>query len=200
MNQFGFFAFAVSGTLAVNQRRLDLFGALVVAIVTAVGGGTMRDVLMSTGSVYWVEDPTPIFTASIGWIVTIGVLRRWQHLSKALPIADAMGLAIFCVLGAEQALKSGSSISIAIIMGVFTAVAGGIIRDVLSGAVPLILQRELYATAAVLGAATFVILTELGAGRTISIVVGMSAALSLRLISIRWNISLPVFSIDKGPS
>lgn len=198
LNQFGYFAFAVSGTLAVSRRRLDLFGALVMAIVTAVGGGTLRDLLLGSGSVYWVDDPTPIVTATIGGVFAIAMLRRQPRVKRALPVADALGLAVFSVMGAEQAQILGASAPIAMVMGVLTAIAGGIIRDTLSGTVPLILQRELYASAAVLGSASFVLLEQIGAGRTLAILIGIALATGLRLVSMRWNYSLPCFEVDEA--
>lgn len=197
LNQFGYFAFAVSGTLAVSRKRLDLFGVLVMAIITAIGGGTLRDLLLGSGSVYWVDDPTPLVTATLGGAFAIAMLRRQPRVTRALPVADALGLAVFCVLGAEQAQILGASAPIAVVMGVISAIAGGIIRDMLSGTVPLILQRELYASAAVLGAASFVILEQIGVGRMPAILVGITLAMGLRLISMRWNYSLPCFEMEE---
>lgn len=194
----GVAVFAISGSLAAGQRQMDLFGVLVLATVTAIGGGTLRDLLLNTDTIFWIEDPIYIAISVAAGAVTMLIvrLRKAAPFPGAVRVADAGGLALFAVLGADTATSAGVHGSIVVVMGVMTAVAGGIIRDLLSGRAPLILRDEIYATAAVLGALTYVVLIEVDAGRSIALLIGALAALILRLAAIRWNLTLPTFSID----
>jgi uncharacterized membrane protein YeiH len=195
LDLFGVAVFAASGALMAGRKRMDLFGVVVLAVVTAVGGGTLRDVLLGITPVFWVRDPLPIVVALGAALATVAAARRWRLERPALLVADAFGLALFTVLGAEHALHAGTPAVVALIMGVMSGVAGGIVRDLLCSEVPLILRREIYATAALLGAAVFVGLCWLGVGRPLAITAGMGAGLTLRLAAIRWSFSLPVFSL-----
>lgn len=195
----GVFVFAISGALAACQFRMNLFGVLVLSVVTAIGGGTLRDLLTNVPTIFWVDDPTYVLVALIGGIFTIIVARSWTIPPTGLLVADAFGLSLFCVLGAQQALGAGTSAAIAIVMGVLSAVAGGVIRDIFSSTIPLIFQREIYAMAAVLGASTFVVLVEAGSGRNLSMILGILAAFTLRLIAIRWGLTLTVVSAEEPP-
>ncbi len=193
LDLFGTVVFAVSGALAAGRKNLDLFGVLVLAVVTAIGGGTLRDVTLGATPVFWVTDPVYLWLASIAGLVTVYLARHDFLQRRFLPIADALGLATFCVIGAERALSLGVNPAIAVLMGVMTGVFGGMIRDVLCGEVPLVLRRELYATAAMLGATVTVVLGMLLPGTAVATWLGLLAALALRLAAIRWNLSLPVF-------
>lgn len=177
---------------------MDLFGVLVLATVTAIGGGTIRDVLLNTETIFWIDRPLYIGIALVAGAITMTIVRvrRAALFPGAVRVADAGGLAVFAVLGADTATAAAVHGSIAVVMGVMTAVAGGIIRDLLSGRAPLILRDEIYATAAVLGALTYVILIEVDAGRSIALLAGALAALILRLAAIRWNLTLPTFTVD----
>lgn len=193
LDLFGTMVFAVSGALAAGRKNLDLFGVLVLAVVTAIGGGTLRDVTLGATPVFWITDPIYLWVASIAGLITIYLARHEFLHRRFLPIADALGLATFCVIGAERALSFGVTPAIAVLMGVMTGVFGGMLRDVLCGEVPLVLRRELYATAALLGAGVMVILSMLLPGTALATWIGLLAALALRLAAIRWNLSLPIF-------
>ncbi|MCC5810806.1 MAG: trimeric intracellular cation channel family protein [Ectothiorhodospiraceae bacterium] len=193
LDLFGTAVFAVSGALAAGRKNLDLFGVLVLAVVTAIGGGTLRDLTLGATPVFWVTDPVYLWLASAAGLVTIYLARHDFLQRRFLPIADALGLATFCVIGAERALSLGVNPSIAVLMGVMTGVFGGMIRDVLCGEVPLVLRRELYATAALLGATVTVVLALVLPGIALATWAGLLSALALRLAAIRWNLSLPVF-------
>jgi uncharacterized membrane protein YeiH len=175
------------------RKRLDLFGVVVIALVTAIGGGTLRDLLLGVTPVFWVREPFYVVVAAL---TAAGVMLGAPRLGPRrglLLVADACGLALFSVLGARLALVVVTSPLIAVVMGVMTGVAGGILRDVLCGEIPLILRQEVYATAALVAAGVYVGLTALGVGGDAPLWLGIVAGLSLRLAAIRWGFSLPVF-------
>jgi uncharacterized membrane protein YeiH len=186
---------AVSGVLAAAGRRLDLFGVMVLALVTAVGGGTIRDLCLGAHPVFWIRDPSHIVTAAITALVTFVVARFWRMPHRALLIADALGLALFTVAGVEKTLLFQQSGVIAVVLGVVTGVAGGMLRDVLRCEVPLVFQPEiyLYATAAFCGAAVFVLLRKFAPDFPEARLVAMGVVLLLRLAAIGWKLRLPVF-------
>lgn len=193
LDLFGTAVFAASGALAAGRKHLDLFGVLVLAIVTAIGGGTLRDLTLGLTPVFWIQAPAYLWIASAAGLVTVLLARyRWLH-RDFLPIADAIGLATFCVIGAERALAAGVHPATAVLMGVMTGVFGGMIRDVLCGEVPLVLRKELYATAALAGSLIMVVLSQILPGMAIAAWAGLLTALGLRLAAIRWQLGLPVF-------
>lgn len=190
MDLVGVFAFAVSGALTASRQRMDLFGVLVVAAVTAIGGGTVRDVLLDQ-PVFWLADTTYLYVIAAAVLCTLvyGHFRRPPR--GALLVADAFGLAVFAVLGVRAGLEAGVSPLIAVIMGVITGVVGGAVRDVLCGQTPLILRREIYATAAIAGAATYVVLVALVGSGAITLTVSIAVTLLLRLFAVRLDLHLP---------
>ena len=191
--------FAASGALLAGRKRLDLFGVVVIGLVTAVGGGTLRDLLLGTTPVFWVRRPTYVGVA-VAAVIVVLVGARWLGPRRgALLVADACGLALFSVLGAREAIGAGAPPAIAVVMGVMTGVAGGLMRDVLCGEIPLILRQEVYATAALAAAGVFIGLTTLGVGGDAPVWAGILAGLGLRLAAIRWGFSLPIFALtDQG--
>jgi uncharacterized membrane protein YeiH len=142
LDLFGIVVFAITGSLAAGRKRMDLLGVIVLAIVTAVGGGTIRDILLGVTPVFWVSAPIYILMALVTGIVFFILVRFYKTPEKILSIADAFGLAVFTVLGTQKALALGTHIGIAILMGVMTGVVGGVIRDMLSGEIPLILKKR----------------------------------------------------------
>ena len=148
--------FAVTGSLAAGRKHLDVFGVVVLSLATALGGGTLRDVALGSLPVFWVADPLYIIAAGVASLATFAVARVHRLPEGLLRVADALGLAVFTVIGAERALAAGAPYLVAVLMGMVTGVAGGMIRDLLSGEVPLILRREIYATASLCGAAVVV--------------------------------------------
>ena len=176
---------------------MDIFGIVVVAAVTALGGGSLRDLILGARPVFWVSDPAYILVTTIAALLTFIAGRFWELHSRLLVVADAFGLAAFTVIGAQKALDAGVARGIVVLMGVLTGVAGGMVRDVLCGEIPLILRKEVYATASLLGALVFVALMSLGLSRPVLLVVSMLTILLVRLAAIRWGLSLPVFSADE---
>jgi uncharacterized membrane protein YeiH len=197
---FGIIVFALSGALMAGRYQLDPFGVVVLASVTAVGGGTIRDVILQT-PVFWVEKPYYLYVVLATALSTIVLIRQPKRIPKRfLLIADALGLALFAVLGTQKALYLGSPIPVAIVLGTITGVAGGMIRDVLCNVIPMILREEIYALAAMLGGGLFILLLWLEWTDTHAMVASVSAALILRLAAIYWHVSLPAFDIVEKPN
>jgi len=186
---------AVTGVLAGKGKQLDLFGVIVLALATALGGGTIRDLTLGVTPVFWISDPRFVQTAVAAAIVTFVAARFWVFPPAVLLVADAFGLALFTIIGTEKALAHGNGHTIAILMGVVTGVGGGLIRDVLSGEIPMVFRKEiyLYATAAFCGAALLVTLIKFFPGLTGIRMVAAATTLLLRLAAIRWRLRLPAF-------
>jgi uncharacterized membrane protein YeiH len=185
---------AISGVLAAEGRRMDLFGALVLALVTAVGGGTIRDLCLGA-PVFWIKNSDYVLTALIAAMVTFFMVRFVRMPHRALAIADAFGLAFFGIAGTEKALTLGSPGLVAILMGVITGVAGGILRDVLRREVPWVFQSgvELYATTVFFGALLLVLFQHWLPAAEWHRYTAMGAILLLRFASMRWKLRLPDF-------
>jgi uncharacterized membrane protein YeiH len=195
LDLFGIVVFALSGALMAGRYKLDPFGVVVLASVTAIGGGTIRDMILDT-PVFWVENPIYLYVILATAVLTIIIIRRPKRIPKRfLLIADAFGLALFAVLGTEKALSLGVPISVAVVMGTITGVAGGMIRDVICNVIPMILRKEIYATAAILGGSLFALFQYLGWPENIALISAILGALTLRLAAIYWQVSLPAFQI-----
>ncbi|WP_068827165.1 trimeric intracellular cation channel family protein [Pseudomonas sp. BMS12] len=193
---FGVAVFAITGALMAGRKSMDLFGVLVIAIITALGGGTLRDLILDNHPVSWIRNDTYILVASIAAVGTVLWVRLTQPIhERGLLIADAFGLAVFTVIGTEVALQHNVPYSTALIMGVMTGVAGGVMRDVICNEIPLIFQKEIYATACLLGSLVFILLRELQTPHWLDTGVAMLTVLLTRLAAIRWHLSLPRFHL-----
>ena len=189
---------AISGVLVATRLRMDPFGITVLAGVTGIGGGTLRDMMMGATPVFWIVDNTYIYVILLTALVGVIWLHRIHRFPVyLLPIFDAFGLSIFTIIGAQKALIFGFSGPVAIVMGCITGVVGGMIRDILSGQIPFVLQKEIYATASILGATLYVLCDYIELGPIFSMAIAMLGTLSLRLCAIYYHLSLPVFSPDK---
>jgi uncharacterized membrane protein YeiH len=197
MDIFGVAVFAITGSLAAGKKQMDLFGVVVLATVTALGGGTLRDLVLGAGPVFWVSAPIYLLVAVATAIVTFFLVRFCGLPLKLLSVADAFGLAVFTVLGTQKALDMGISPGIAVVMGIMTGVVGGMIRDVFSGEIPLILRREIYATASLCGAVTFCLVSVALQNQGIAAIVSVAVTLGLRLSAIKWKMSLPLYISHK---
>jgi len=193
LDLFGVAVFAVSGSLAAGRKRMDVFGVIVLGLVTALGGGTLRDVLLDAGPVFWVEDRVYLLVAVASSLATFVAARLISIPWQGLLISDALGLAVFMAIGTAKALAVTGAPSVAMVMGVMTGVAGGMVRDVLSAEVPLVLRKEIYATAALCGSLVYVILNGLGRSNITCLALAAMTTLAIRLAAIHWNLSLPVF-------
>lgn len=194
LEHFGIAVAAITGVLAARGKRIDLFGVLVLALVTAYGGGTVRDVLMGDLPPVWLRSSAYLLNATVTALVTFFVVRLRPLPERVLLVADACALALFTIIGVRKGITLDFIPAVAILLGVITGVAGGILRDVLLGEVPLVFRREinLYATAALGGAALYVGLHATGVAEQVAIMGGVAFTLALRLAGIRWKISLPL--------
>ena len=203
LDLFGTVVFAIAGVLAAAERRLDLFGVVVVGTVTAIGGGTLRDLILGRLPVFWVQDTLYIWLTFITSLVVFALARRMVMPRRVLLVADALGLAVFTVIGASIALSLDHPPVIAVVTGVMTGVFGGIVRDVLTAVKPLIFHKEIYATAAMAGAFVYVNLSWFlpSSWETFNTLLAMAVVLGLRLSAIHWHLHLPVFLMiekDRG--
>ena len=187
----GTFAFAVSGALLAARHRLDIIGFLFVANMTGVGGGTVRDLLLDA-PVFWVQDASHIAVCSAAALLTWTAASLLDRASTAVLWADAIGIALFAVLGAQKALLAGVGPGVAVVMGIFTACFGGIIRDVTLKEPPIIMSREIYVTATLAGALCYVLLAGLrGPHDVVAVVGGTGVGFAVRALAISARLSLP---------
>ncbi len=194
LNIIGLFVFAISGALTALRNDMDVFGVAMIAFVTGVGGGTIRDVLLGSFPVWWIAAPSAVLICLAGAVTAILAQPLIDSRLKALIWADAMGLAVFSVLGAQAALAAEAPAVIAIFMGAVTATFGGVVRDVLLNEPPLILKQDIYATAALIGAAVYIGLLSLGLGESPAAVIAALATFAIRAAAIIFNIPSPKFA------
>lgn len=189
----GVAVFAISGVLAARDRELDVLGVIVVAAMTAIGGGTLRDLLLDRHPIFWLTDMTYLIVIIVAALATIVYVRHRPAPMYGLRVADAFGLALFALLGASYAEAAQAPALIVILMGTMTGVTGGVLRDIVTARVPLIMQREIYASAAIAGVAAYLLMQALGLPQPGAFVVGVVVVVALRLGALRWNLHLPTF-------
>ena len=196
LDLIGVGVFAVSGALVAGRKQFDLLGVAVIATVTAIGGGTVRDVLLDRHPVFWIRDPTYLLVILAAAALTILYARVRKPPRISLLIADALGLALFTISGAQVAEGRNLPGIIVVLMGTITGTAGGLLRDVLSAEVPLLLrQADLYATAAIAGGTAYLLSQAAGLESGHAALVGMATIVGLRLAAILWRLRLPVFRV-----
>lgn len=198
LDLLGTVVFAITGLLAARRKQLDLFGAIVIAMVTAIGGGTLRDLIIGV-PVFWTQHDIYIYVVVIAALMLFFFARFKRLPVRLLLFLDALGLAVFTVIGTQKAMLLGFSDPIAIMTGIMTGVVGGVIRDVLVGEVPLVFRKEIYATASFVGASTFLVLEHFGVSLYVAVTVSIAVILSMRVWAIVFNIELPVFISYKDP-
>lgn len=186
---------AVTGVLKARRMRMDMVGASVIAVVSGLGGGTLRDILLGHGPVFWLAEPQGVATALIAGWTTYAIAGRVRVEKRDFEIPDAFGLALFAMLGTERALISGHGWLVAVLLGVTTGTFGGVLRDVLCNEIPsLFVRRELYATAAAIGSFVFVGCRAGGWPGWVSALVGAGTVLALRLGALKWRWRVPGFA------
>lgn len=191
LDLIGTAAFAASGAWAGVRREMDLFGVMVLGMVTAIGGGTLRDILLGDIPPFCLKDETYLW---LPIIISLAIFFGHRHLSQfknPLLYFDAIGLGTFVVIGTGKALTFGLGPFGAVLMGVMTGTAGGLIRDVLSNQVPLILRKEIYASACLAGGGLMVLLHQTSLPRELTLLLTAGSVILLRVIAIRRNWSLP---------
>lgn len=187
---------AVTATLEARRSELDLFGVAVVAVIAGIGGGTVRDLLLGRLPVYWVHDATYLAVGLAAGVLTFFSIRHLRVPRNFFLIPDALGMALFTVIGTRIALNLGTPWLVAAMMGMITAVFGGVIRDILCNEVPLIFRTDIYATASLAGSLLLIVLDAAGVERNVALLSAMLATVAIRLAALRWHIHLPRLSVD----
>lgn len=188
--------FAATGAMVAARRNMDIFGALVLAFVTAVGGGTIRDTILGSTPVFWIGDSNYLIMVGLATAVTL-LGKAWWHKTRHLVMTlDALGLGVFTVIGIEKALAMQVEPMAAVIMGVLTGAGGGMIRDMLAGRVPMVLRHEIYATAVIAGGMLYLLMNHYGLERSVVAVACAAFVFILRLLAIYCNLSLPKVTAD----
>ncbi len=189
--------FAISGAVLANEKsKPDWFGATFIGFVTAIGGGSLRDMLLGSYPLVWIKDVSFIYAILIG-IGISGLLYPYlTKLRKSLFLFDTLGIAMFSILGTEKALSLGVHPIVAAIMGMFSAIMGGVIRDTLTNEVPIIFRKEIYATACLAGTTLYLLMDYMGLERNISFFASGLLILVIRIVAVRYKLSIPQFIKD----
>ena len=192
-SMLGVFFFSVSGALFAAEKKMDILGFILVAAVTGIGGGTLRDLLLGVTPVFWITEPINIYLCVIAASVTYFAVNLFRQRDAWILWMDAIGLSVFAIMGAQAALAHGAPPFIAVVMGVMTATFGGIMRDVLCAEVLTLMRPEIYISCALLGAFVYVLLHQLGMSESVALIVAFVAGFSLRAAAIRFKLTLPSF-------
>ena len=195
LDLLGTVAFAISGALAAMNRRMDLFGIFIIAFVTGIGGGTVRDILIGNTPVTWMDNTIYIYVIGVATIMAIIFRKKIDHLKKSLFLFDTIGLGIFTIIGVETGIQNDLSSIISIALGAMTGTFGGVIRDILCNEIPVIFRKEIYATASLTGGLAFIILNDLEMNREVIYAVTSLTVIIIRLIVVKYKISLPSFHV-----
>ncbi|TXE10192.1 trimeric intracellular cation channel family protein [Seonamhaeicola algicola] len=192
INILGTIAFAISGVLIAFEKRMDAFGILIIAFVTAVGGGTLRDVLIGSTPVFWMIDISYAYVIILSTIFAIIFRKRLNYLRKSLFLFDTIGIGLYTLIGIEKGLQEGLHPLICVALGTMTASFGGVIRDILCNEIPIIFRREtIYATTCILGGFVYFLLDNFKVDNTIVYVVSGAVIIVTRLLAVKFKISLP---------
>ncbi len=187
----GTIAFAISGVLVAIDKKLDLFGVFIIAFVTSVGGGTIRDLLIGNTPVLWLRDPVYLYTI-FGTVVFAVVFRaRLKYIRKSLFLFDTIGIGLYTMVGIERGISVGLSSIMCIGLGTITACFGGVIRDILCNEIPVIFRREIYATACIFGGVGYFLLRRLPFDDAYAYMAGIIIVIGIRLVAVRFKIALP---------
>jgi uncharacterized membrane protein YeiH len=184
---------AITGVLEAGRKRIDLFGVVLVALTSALGGGTLRDLLLER-PVFWVADQTYLVAAIAAGVATFVLVRLTRLPANLFLVPDALGLALFTVIGTQAALTYGAPWFVASFLGLVTGVFGGVLRDILCNEVPLVFTGELYATASWAGAIAFIALLHAGVSGLTAGLLAMAAIFLTRIAAIHWHLTLPSFA------
>nr|WP_321413855.1 trimeric intracellular cation channel family protein [uncultured Allomuricauda sp.] len=195
----GTIAFAISGVLVAMEKRLDLFGVLIIAFVTAIGGGTLRDLLIGNTPVGWMHDLTYVVTIFISVLFAIIFVNKLKYLRKSLFLFDTIGIGLYTMVGVEKGLEAELLPVICIFLGTMTACFGGVIRDILCNEIPVIFRKEIYATACILGALSYFLIIQFPVKDEYAYIAAIFVVIMLRLLAVRFKISLPSIYAKEAP-
>ncbi len=187
----GTYVFAISGALAIADREHDLFGAGFTGFITAIGGGSLRDIVLGSYPLVWIGNVWFLYAIFAGLLTTFLFYKAVAKLKRTLFLFDTLGIAFFTVLGVEKALNLGFRVEVAVIMGMFSAVMGGVIRDTLTNEIPVLFRKEIYASACLMGAILYCVLNYWGLDRDVNLLISLSVIITIRLLAVRFNLSLP---------
>jgi uncharacterized membrane protein YeiH len=192
----GTLAFAISGALVASDQKLDLFGVIIITFVTAVGGGMLRDVLINAHPINWIGDLNYLYVIFIAVFLTFLFKSKILPLSKTLFLFNTVGISVFTLLGLQKGLNFDLYPLIALIMGMISAVFGGVLRDVLTNKIPLIFEKEIYASACLAGGITYLLLKKTPITDNLNFIVSASVIITIRLIAVKFNLELPKVKDD----
>ncbi|CAN5302839.1 trimeric intracellular cation channel family protein [soil metagenome] len=195
LDLLGTVAFAISGALTAMNRKLDLFGIFIIALVTAIGGGTLRDILIGNTPVMWMENIIYIYLIGVVTILAIIFRNKIYYLKTSLFLFDTIGLGVFTITGVETGIRNGFDPIVCITLGAMTGTFGGVIRDILCNEIPVIFRKEIYATASITGALVFIILYNFNVNTDLIYIVTTLIIISIRLVVVKYHISLPAFKL-----
>ncbi|MDA3899984.1 MAG: trimeric intracellular cation channel family protein [Spirochaetes bacterium] len=191
LDLFGTFVFAISGCILAERKKMDIFGFFIIGFITAVGGGTLRDLLLGRSPVFWLNDIHYFYTIVIATVLVFFLPSIVLKIKNILKLADAVGIAVFTVIGIEVGLSYQLDPVFSIMMGVMTAIVGGILRDILCNEIPLVLQQEIYATACIAGGITFFLLRYFTKSALFLYAPVIALVIMIRVLSLKYNLSLP---------
>lgn len=193
----GITAEGVTGALAAGRVKMDLFGVVMVALITALGGGSIRDVLLGHYPLTWVKDPEYLLLVSFAAILTVSLASIMKYFRILFLVLDGLGLVVFSILGARVALNMGHGIILAVVAAVITGVAGGVLRDMICDRIPLVFREELYASISVIAALLFVGLLRVGVAESVAVIVTLVVGFVLRMLALQFRWRLPVFAYEE---
>ncbi|WOD42503.1 trimeric intracellular cation channel family protein [Hwangdonia lutea] len=192
----GTIAFAISGVLVAISKKMDLFGILIIAFVTAIGGGTLRDLLIGNTPVSWMQDMTYTYVILITTVVTILSKSKIDYLRTSLLLFDTIGIGLYTVVGVEKGISAGLNPIICIALGTISACFGGVIRDILCNEIPVIFRKEIYATACILGGLCYFLIQNLPIDNNVVFIIAGSVVIITRLLAVKFKITLPTIYKD----
>jgi uncharacterized membrane protein YeiH len=192
----GTFAFAVSGALVALDKKLDIFGVIIIAFVTAVGGGMLRDILINAHPINWIGDLNYLYTIFSAVVFTFLFKSKIAYLSKTLFLFDTIGISVFTLLGLQKGLSYDLHPLVAVIMGMISAVFGGVLRDVLTNRVPLIFEKEIYASACLAGGVMYLSLNYFSVEENINFIISASVVVIIRVVAVKFSLELPKIKVD----
>lgn len=187
----GTVAFAISGVLVAMEKRLDLFGVGIIALVTAIGGGTLRDLLIGSTPVTWATTPLYMYVILGSVLFAIVFQSRLKYLRKSLFLFDTIGIGLYTMVGVEKGVQAGLEPLICVTLGTITASFGGVLRDILCNEIPVIFRKEIYATACILGGVGYFLLLKIPVPEAYAYLSGIALVIGIRLLAVRYRIALP---------